>query len=699
MLWNTVRPNSFSARGWLTVIILLLFVFSLTSASNAFPRKPLFEDFTSTTCPPCAALAPIQAAAFAQLEENDEVVPIAYHMNWPAPGDDPWYADNPTDNNGKRGYYGINGVPTILIDGTVSNARTQAAIVDAIRNRAQVNSPLQISLDGRIVGGELTVNVRVEAESAVNNVRLNVALNEIYYRYDAYSEWWDHYDMMVKMIPDYNGTVISVSPDEPYEHEFVQSMNGLGWHDLEMDNLMIVAFAQDANRNILQANHFRLGIDSPAIEFLDWSITDTDEGDGDGRPEPGETAHFVFNMENAANYLPAETVDVTLSTEDAGISIVAGEFHLDGLENGDQGSNSASPFRFTVAEDFIAHPVTFNLSLVAAPGDYMIDETITIMVDWPPFLLVDAANNQNAGDHLRNAFGRDPLPWYDVWDRNTDGPMVDDVLIEQYDVVLWHTFNNVNDAIIDFEADILTGYLENGGTLVMSSAYLPGQLGNHRLFTQYLAAEVDMENAGGSVNYVRGVENDPHFDGAFMFLGGTIGFPTSRMSFRATDNATAVLNYEDSNHANRGIAAIKHEAGTYRTLLLGFPLETITGTIRGTDSLITFTDHIWNWVQNTPDSAPDDEMVPLEFSLNNAYPNPFNAQTVINYSVAKNEAITLKLFDVAGREVATLLDGMAQAGSHSLSVNAVDLGLESGIYYARLESASETMTSKIVYLK
>jgi hypothetical protein len=134
-------------------------------------------------------------------------------------------------------------------------------------------------------------------------------------------------------------------------------------------------------------------------------------------------------------------------------------------------------------------------------------------------------------------------------------------------------------------------------------------------------------------------------------------------------------------------------------LLLGFPLETITGTIRGTDSLITFTDHIWNWVQHPPVSAPNDEMLPLEFSLENAYPNPFNAQTVINYSVARNEAITLKLFDVAGREVATLLDGMANAGSHSLSVNAVGLGLESGIYYARLESATETMTSKIVYLK
>ncbi len=701
MLWNNSRSISISTRHVVSLIAVTLIIIGMVNTTEAFPRKPLFEDFTSTTCPPCAAWAGAQERGLEML--GDAVSVVAYHMNWPQPGNDPWCADNQVDNlnPGRRQYYSVNGVPTILIDGVTTQVwQTNDAnrFANELRARANVPSPLQISLNGRIVGGTLTIHVEIEASQAVNNVRLYLSLNEIYYRYDAYAEWWDHYDPMVKMIPNYNGTQISVTPDQPYSHDFEQSMAGLGWHELEIENLKLVAWVQEANHNVLQSQNFQLGIDSPSIEILDWTITDDQEGDGDTRPEPGETAHFTFNMQNAANYLPAETVDVTLSTEDAGIDITDAQFHLDGLENGASGDNNGSPFRITIADDFVAHPVTFTLSLVATPGDFMIEQDVTMMIDWPPFLLVDAANNQNAGDHLRNAFGRNPMPWYDVWDRNEDGPMVDDILLSQYKVVLWHTFNNSNDAIIDMEAEYLTDYLDNGGTLVMSSAYLPGQLGNHRLLTQYLGVQVDQENLAG-VNYVRGVQGDRNFDGVSMFLGGSMGFPTARMSFRANENGVAVMNYTNNNGQEiRGIAAIKHEAGTYRTLLLGFPLETITGASR-TDSLIAFTNHIWDWVQHAPVSAPNDEVIPARFALDPAFPNPFNAQTVINYSVAKNSAATLKLFDIAGREIATLFDGEATVGSHSTILNAQEMGLESGIYYVRFEAAGDKAVSQIVYLK
>ncbi len=698
MHWNNFRTNTINSRYMITSISALLVIIGLIGSADAFPRKPLFEDFTSTTCPPCAALAPAQAAALAQLEENDEVVPIAYHMNWPAPGNDPWYHDNATDNNGKRGYYGVNGVPTLYLDGAVTNARSTAQIIDAVRARARTASPLDITLTGRIIGGELVTNIVVESDRAVNNVRLYIGMNELYFRYDAYAEWWDHYDAMVEMVPDYNGTAISVTPNEPYQHEFRQSMQGLGWHELDMENLKIVAWVQEANHNVLQAASFRLGIDSPAIEIVDWMITDDVEGDGDTRAEPGETAHFVFSMHNAENYLPAESVDATLTSHDADVEVVSAEFHMDVFENGAEADNSNSPFRIMVADDFVPHPVTFTLSITATPGDFMVEQEVTFMVGWPPFLLVDAANNQNAGDHLREAFGRSTVPWYDTWDRNVDGPMMDEELIEQYDVVLWHTFNSQNDAIIEYEADLLTQYLDNGGTLVMSSAYLPGQLGNHRLLTEYLGATVDQANAGGSVNFVKGIDGDRDFAGTNLFLGGPIGFPTARMSFRVSEDAEAVLRYEDAGHANRGVAAIKHEAGSYRTLLLGFPMETVCGTTR-TDSLIFFTSRIWDWVENGPVSVSDDEIAPAHFALDPAYPNPFNAQTMINYSLATNGTASLKLFDIAGREVAVLFAGEAKAGHHTASLNAEKMGLESGIYYIRFEASGEKAVSQIVYLK
>lgn len=696
-LTERISPSP-RVRWGLGAAATLVAIWGIVGDAAAFQRKALYEDFTSTTCPPCAALAPIQEAALEQI--RDQVAVVAYHMNWPAPGNDPWCADNQVDNlnPGRRSYYSVNGVPTLLIDGTVTNARTQQAIVSAIRNRNDVNSPLRIDLRVRIAGGTLQVHVDVEAEQAVNNTRLYVALNEIYYRYDAYADWWDHYDPMVKMIPDYNGTVFSVSPGNPQSFDFEQSMAGLGWHELEVGNLILVAWVQGADHVVHQAQDFRLSVDSPSIEMTSLTVSDEAEGDGDGRLEPGEIGNVLVTMENAANFLPAESVDVTFACSDPGINVINGEFHLDGLRNGDRADNGAEPFRFGVSDDFVAHPVRFEVYLTAQPGDYTISQDTTLMIGWPPFLVVDGSNNANARDVMRALFGRDPLPWSDVWVRANEGPVIDDVLLSNYAAVIWHTGNNNVDPLVDFEADILTAYLENGGTLVMSSAYLPAVIPNHVLLTQYLALQVDVA-AVRSTNYVRGYAGDPQFDGAYLFMGGgPMGFPTAKMSFTPSENAVAVMHYDDGQGADRGAAVIKHEAGTYRTLLFGFPIESVVGAAR-TDSLRVLTNRIWQWVQNPPQSAPNDQVVPRRFALEPAYPNPFNSQATLRFSLPTAGPARLRLFDVSGRSIATLFDARTTAGAHSALLDARELGLGSGLFYVRLEAAGRIQTSKVVFLK
>lgn len=88
---------------------------------------------------------------------------------------------------------------------------------------------------------------------------------------------------------------------------------------------------------------------------------------------------------------------------------------------------------------------------------------------------------------------------------------------------------------------------------------------------------------------------------------------------------------------------------------------------------------------------------PATFSLNQNYPDPFNPSTVIGYELPMNSFVTLKVYDVLGREVRTLVDERQISGTHSVTFNAS--GLTSGVYFYRIEAGMYHDTKKILLLK
>jgi hypothetical protein len=91
------------------------------------------------------------------------------------------------------------------------------------------------------------------------------------------------------------------------------------------------------------------------------------------------------------------------------------------------------------------------------------------------------------------------------------------------------------------------------------------------------------------------------------------------------------------------------------------------------------------------------EPFPTEFALSQNYPNPFNPTTNIDYELPVDAHVTLKIFDVSGKEVATIVDGLGRAGLHHVTVNAVNLA--SGLYFYRLDAGTYTNAKKFVVLK
>lgn len=89
--------------------------------------------------------------------------------------------------------------------------------------------------------------------------------------------------------------------------------------------------------------------------------------------------------------------------------------------------------------------------------------------------------------------------------------------------------------------------------------------------------------------------------------------------------------------------------------------------------------------------------LPVKFDLAQNFPNPFNPTTTINYAIPQASNVTLKVYNMLGQEVKTLINRFMEAGDHSIKFDAKDLN--SGLYFYKLEAGSFNMVKKMTLLK
>jgi Secretion system C-terminal sorting domain/BNR/Asp-box repeat len=89
--------------------------------------------------------------------------------------------------------------------------------------------------------------------------------------------------------------------------------------------------------------------------------------------------------------------------------------------------------------------------------------------------------------------------------------------------------------------------------------------------------------------------------------------------------------------------------------------------------------------------------LPLEYSLDQNYPNPFNPTTTIRYAIPQDNFVSIKLYDVLGNEVITLVNEQRQAGRYEMLFNAADIA--SGVYYYQIKAGDFIQTKKLLLMK
>jgi hypothetical protein len=93
----------------------------------------------------------------------------------------------------------------------------------------------------------------------------------------------------------------------------------------------------------------------------------------------------------------------------------------------------------------------------------------------------------------------------------------------------------------------------------------------------------------------------------------------------------------------------------------------------------------------------ENETIPDKLILRQNYPNPFNPATTISYSISEPATISLKVYDILGKEIKTLVNGYQMGGKHTIVFDARNFA--SGVYYYKLQAGSFSHTRKMILVR
>ncbi|MBK7378117.1 MAG: T9SS type A sorting domain-containing protein [Ignavibacteriales bacterium] len=186
----------------------------------------------------------------------------------------------------------------------------------------------------------------------------------------------------------------------------------------------------------------------------------------------------------------------------------------------------------------------------------------------------------------------------------------------------------------------------------------------------------------------------------FVIMGSVV--PVELTSFTAkANNNEVVLNWSTATETNnQGFDIERKSNGQFEKVgyVAGFGTTTEVKAYTFTDKTVGSGNYTYRLKQvdfnGTFEYSPEVEVevsAPKVYQLSQNYPNPFNPATTINFSLATDSKVSLKIFDVIGQELAQLVNGQLAAGQHNVNFDASSLN--SGVYFYKIEANGVDGTS------
>jgi len=278
--------------------------------------------------------------------------------------------------------------------------------------------------------------------------------------------------------------------------------------------------------------------------------------------------------------------------------------------------------------------------------------------------------------------------------------------LSNFQVVFWMLGDesSVDETFSDTEKSRIANYLDNGGKLFVSGSEVAYDLegtasstpSDLQFLRNYLKAKYVADNSNSRI--VAGLPNTVFTSLSNVVFGLTAyGSPYVEDYPDVIDSANGsipILIYNTNTTA--GVAYTGSFANPNKTgqvIYLGFPFETIGDAVQRTGMM----NAVFNYFGVSTDVENEALLRPGVFALEQNYPNPFNPVTIIRYSIPKNQFVTLKVYDIMGKEVSRLVDGEKTAGQYSLEFDGSKLS--SGVYFYVLSTDDFSSVKKLILLK
>ncbi|MBD3367765.1 MAG: M6 family metalloprotease domain-containing protein [Candidatus Eisenbacteria bacterium] len=314
-------------------------------------------------------------------------------------------------------------------------------------------------------------------------------------------------------------------------------------------------------------------------------------------------------------------------------------------------------------------------------------------VDIPSILLVDDDNFGDLETHLQTAL-LDTGYAAHTWDAGARGrPTLEQ--LSAYSHVLWTTGAGDAAYLTSGDEQNLMDYLDQGGSLLLTSTeFLNSRALPNEFVQDYL--HIDSWACDNSGFTLTGVAGDPITNGmSLSVIGGPVP-PACSDALTISAPAEPILT------TAVGDKALRVEENGHKIVFMAFPFENVKVDGAYPNNQKTLIARTIGWFEGV--TGIDDEPLPGDrLALRQNAPNPFNPTTRIAFSVPSDaDRVQLRVYNVRGQVVRTLVDGVLEPGPHSVVWDGRSddgIPLASGIYFSRIETGQESVTRKMALLK
>lgn len=599
-------------------------------------RNVIFEQWTSSTCGPCATNNPTVDAFVAN--KFDSLMVVKYHVGWPSPGNDPMYLYNPTQSYDRRYYYGVNSVPNVIIDGVVNPTYPYT-----------VASSLPDAFNKRIVKGTPLSLVVTETKYGTDSVKADVAVT--IHAPLKYGSYWLRIQAIQKVVeyataPGNNGERIfhDVFRKAYPSSQGIQLPTTVGTHNFSvtypyegtvwnLSQMYTNAFVQnDLTKEVINGNKsWNQTVVKP--DYISTNETSMDK--------TKEYADDIIISEN----LNSDRFENLLVTGSYQFELFETSFPPSGwrIKNPDNGMTFAQSISAngptlggskSVFMDFYSYSATGQKDTLISPLYVELVEADTIQFDY--------AYAQYSSTYV------DSLIVLLSIDGGTTFPYT---VLRKGGATL---------ATAPATTNPFTPTQSQWTTVKFALLnILPVELSSFNISPISGGIQLDWVTSSELNNYgfeiQRGVEGSDFVTISFVKGNGT----TSNISkYSFVDN----ISFETSTNISYRLKQVDFD-GRYQ----------------------------YSNVLNV------DYDIPTTFGLDQNYPNPFNPSTTINYQLPENGFVTLRVFDMLGKQVDILVNEHVNAGRHSITYNANKLS--SGVYYYELRMKNYKSIKKFILMK